>query len=287
MRDPGREPAERGELPRVADRRLQLTGIRRRLEVRRLPRDLGSIGRELLAHRVEEGAELAELVLLRQIEMDAEFSLTEPRQAAADHVNRPQQQLRQQRRYHHRHRQRGERRQQRRRQRLIEILANQQRRHANARRGNFPVAQHQRPAELQVLPLAGVDRDELRERRARQQRAEIGRRRQRLPLERSIGVRDDHAARVGERGIHDVLRIQARFENRSQSGVGAQRRQRIGAAHLQLLRALIDRVGHQLGARAALVEADARQLRQVQHAQDDDHHADQGGDAEDLLAFNA
>ena len=52
---------------------------------------------------LKNDAELAELVARRQVERDAELALAEARQAAADHVNRPQQQLRQQRRDEHGH----------------------------------------------------------------------------------------------------------------------------------------------------------------------------------------
>ena len=50
-----------------------------------------------------------------------------------------------------------------------------------------------------------------------------------------------------------------------------------------------DFVSHEIynGARAALVEADLREPRQVQEAQDDDDRADDRRDAEDLLAFDA
>jgi hypothetical protein len=117
--------------------------------------------------------------------------------------------------------------------------------------------------------------------------AEVAYRRQRLSFEQPVGVSDRHAVDVHERGIGHVLRVQARLEDRPQAGVAAQRRERIGAADHDLLRAVIDRVAEQLGARVALVEADLRQPRQVQHAQDDDDHDDDRRDAEDLLAFDA
>ena len=65
-----------------------------RLEVRHLTGHLRPVGRQLRADGVEERAELAELVVLLEIEPDAELAAAEPRQPAPDHVNRPQEQLR-------------------------------------------------------------------------------------------------------------------------------------------------------------------------------------------------
>ena len=254
------------------DRVLQL--LDRRLKVGHLPGHLRAIGRQLLADGVEERAELAELVLLVEVELDAELALAEASQAAADHVDRPEEELRQQRRDQHRHRQRAERGDQCGTQRLVEVLADQQRRHADARRSNLGVAEQQRAAELEVLPLARVDRAQLRQRRPLEQLAEVADRRQPLPFERPIGVRHGHAVDIGQRRVHHVLRVEARLEDRAQAGIGAQRGERLGAADHHLLGAVVDRVGQQLGTRPALVEADARQPRQVQHTQDDDDHDD-------------
>src|SRR5262245_20394721 len=52
-----------------------------RLEVGHLSSHLRSIGGQLGAHRVEESPQLAELVVLAEIEADAELALTEPREA--------------------------------------------------------------------------------------------------------------------------------------------------------------------------------------------------------------
>ena len=54
--------------------------------------------RQLRAHGVEEVAELAELVLLRQVHHHAELALAQAGQAASDDVDRPEQQLRQEHR---------------------------------------------------------------------------------------------------------------------------------------------------------------------------------------------
>ena len=53
--------------------------------------------RELRADGFERAAEVAEL-LARQVERDVELAASEPRQAALDHVDRPQHPLRKERR---------------------------------------------------------------------------------------------------------------------------------------------------------------------------------------------
>jgi len=75
------------QLARRIEERHGISSARRRLQVRLLSREVHPIGRELLTHRVEERAELAELVTRRQIEGDAELALAEPREAAAEDVN--------------------------------------------------------------------------------------------------------------------------------------------------------------------------------------------------------
>src|SRR5205814_2022239 len=89
----------------------------------------------------------------------------------------------------HRRERRAQRRQgrrQRRAQRLIEILPDQQRRYADAGRADLGVAQQQRAAELEILSLARIDGEQLRQRRLSQQLPEVADRRQRLPFERSV-----------------------------------------------------------------------------------------------------
>jgi hypothetical protein len=67
------------------------------------------------------------------------------------------------------------------------------------------------------------------------------------------------------------------LEDRSRAGIALER---LGAgADHDLLRAVIDGVGQQLGARARLVQAHARQLRELHHAQDDDDRTDDRRDA--------
>ena len=274
-------------LARIHDRDGVLQLLDRRFQVGHLSGHLRPIRRQLLADRVEERAELAELVFLIHVQLHAEFAFAQAGQPAANHVNRPQEELREQRRDQDRHSQRPQGRHNRRPQRLIQILPNQQRRHANPRRTNLRVAQEQRSAKLEVLPLARIDREQLRQRRLLQQLPEIADRRKRLHLERFVGVCHRDSAVVHQRCVHHVLGIQARLENRTQSRIRPQCRKRFGAADDHLLRAVIDRVGEQLGARAALVEADAREAREVQHAEHHDDRDDDRRDADDLFTFDS
>ncbi len=99
----------------------------RRLQVRLLPGEQRPVGRQLLADRVEERPELAELVVAIQVERDAELPLAEACQPAPDHVDRPQEQLREQPRDDDRDQQRRERDVEGRAQRRVELLAHQHR----------------------------------------------------------------------------------------------------------------------------------------------------------------
>ena len=96
VRDARRQPAERDELARVAaQRRLAIGALGlRRLRAARL----GPVGRQLGADGVEEAPQLAELVLLGQVEPHVELAAAETREPAPDDVNRPQDQLRERRR---------------------------------------------------------------------------------------------------------------------------------------------------------------------------------------------
>ena len=98
---------------------------------------------------------------------------------------------------------------------------------------------------------------------------------------------------VHDGGKRDVLGVEARFEDRPKAGIFAQRLVSSlgfgagGARARDREGAVKDGVGDELRARAALFKADARQVGQVQQAQEDDDHAHDGRDAEDLLAFDA
>ena len=173
----------------VDDRHRVLELFDRRLEVRDLAGHLRSIGRQLFADGVEERAELAELVVLVEVQLHAELAAPQARQTAADHVNRPEQQLREQHRDQHRDGQRRQRRRERGPQRPFRSSPNQQRRHADAdrsdlacrraaaaagTRGSVPGSSRS-PAAATTTGAPAACRDR--------------RRRQRLPFERPIGVR--------------------------------------------------------------------------------------------------
>src|SRR5262249_19720825 len=158
----------------------------RGLEVGDLTRHLRAVGRQLLADRVEEGAELAEFVVFAEVHLDAELAAPEPRQAAANQVNRTQQQLREQHRDEDRDRQGGERRPDPRPQRLVQVVADQQRRDTDANRSDLAIAEQQRLAMFEVLALARVDRAQLLERRLLEQPGEVAAGGQRLSFERAV-----------------------------------------------------------------------------------------------------
>ena len=133
----------------------------------------------------------------------------------------------------------------------------------------------QRLAVFDVAPLLGVERDELGERGTRQLGRQIGFRRENLPLEGAIRVRHHDVVRVDDRGEGDVLGIQRRLENRTETGVAAKRRVRIDALDDHLTRAVIHRFGEHIGARLAFFQRHAPEPRQVQQAQ---HHDDSAND---------
>jgi hypothetical protein len=91
---------------------------------------------------------------------------------------------------------------------------------------------------------------------------------------------------VDDRGERHVVRIEARFEDRPQARVDAQREAAAVGRH-HVAGTLIDRLLEHHGARAALFQADAGQPREKVQAQQHDDRADDRSDAEDLLAFDA
>ena len=247
------------------------------------------IGRQLRADGIEKGAELAELVVLTEIEAHAQFAATEAREAAANDVNRSQQKLREEHRAHDRDGERDTGHHDGGAKRGVQILPDQQRRHPDANRSEIGVAEPQRLPEFEILSLPRVDRLQLRQRRSREQLGEVAARRQHLAFARRIGMRDGEAFDVHERGVGDVLRIEARFENRPEARILVQcvvRGGGVGVGAHHFLCAMKDGVRDQLRARAAVLEADARQTREVQKAQEDDDRADDRRDAENLLPFD-
>src|SRR5687767_11591732 len=93
-----------------------------------------AIRRQLLAHRVEEGAQFAELITRREIERDAKLAFAEPRQAASEDMNGPQEELREKRRDEHRDPESDGRGNERRAQRSVQLLPHQQGRNADSDR---------------------------------------------------------------------------------------------------------------------------------------------------------
>ena len=258
-----------------------------RFQVRHLPGHLRPIGGQLRADRVEEVSQITELVVLIEIETDAELTLTEPRQAASNDVNRPEQQLRQQARHKHRDRQRREGGGSGGSERRVEVLPDQQRRNADAERRELGVAEQQRLLELQIAPLARVDGHQLRQRRTRKEPAQVAARRQRLTVESGIGVRDDEVVHVDDRRKRHVLGVETRGENRPQTGIGAQRLVRIGAFANHFPRPLIDGARDKVCPGLAFFEAHSSEPRKVQQAQHHDDRADERRNAENLLPFDA
>ena len=87
-------------------------------------------------------------------------------------------------------------------------------------------------------------------------------------------MRDRQPVGVDDRGERDVVGVEARLEDRAQSGIGrAAPGMGSHAVADHLTRTMVNGVGQQFGARTALVEADLRQPRQVHQAQHDDHGA--------------
>ena len=85
MRDAGGQPADHRDPARQFGQLRRLESFRR--------------GRaQLRADLIEHVTELAKLLVVAQIERGAEIAAAQPRQAAADHVHRPQHQLREQHR---------------------------------------------------------------------------------------------------------------------------------------------------------------------------------------------
>src|SRR5204863_7259361 len=89
--------AEQQLARRVEERDGVLQMFDRGLQVRLLSREERAVRRQLLTDRVEERPEVPELVVLIEIERDAELAFAKPREPAADHVDWPEEQLREQR----------------------------------------------------------------------------------------------------------------------------------------------------------------------------------------------
>ena len=273
-------------VPRIDDGDGVLEVFDGRLEMRHLPGHLRAVRRQLRADGIEEVAQLAELVLLIEVEPDAELARPEAGETAANHVDRSQQELRQEHRDPERDSKRDDGRDKGGPERLDQAVANQQRRNTHPDGAEFGIAAQQGVLQHERLALARVNRQQLNERRPFEEFREIVAFRQRPPLERPIHMNDGRAVDVGDGGEDEVFVIETRLEDRSQSGVVAQRFPEIAVIG-HLAGAVKDCIGQLLGTAAAFLEQDAGQGGQVQDADADDHHGDERGDAEDLLALDA
>ena len=132
-----------------------------RIEARRRPFH-GPAGEQLVADRADLAPEIAELVL-REIERRRWLAAPQSRQAAAQHVNRPQQPLREEQRHQRRTCQHVKRGLEDRLQLALELGANEQRRDADANGAKVHVAEPQRLPHLERASLTAEDLAELAE----------------------------------------------------------------------------------------------------------------------------
>jgi hypothetical protein len=202
-------------------------------------------------------------------------------------MDRAEHQLRQQHRAEHRHAERNQGGQRRRPERGVEVAANQQRRDPDPDRAELGVAEQQRLAELEVHPLAPINRAELVHRRSIEDRVQVGRIRNPAAFERRVGVRHRHTVGIDDRRKRDVLRVQARLEDRSQARIAVQRLVRVDPRDHDLAGAMKHRVGQQFRPRLAFVQAHAGEPRQLHQAQHHDDDADDRRHAKNLLALDA
>ena len=172
-------------------------------------------------------------------------------------------------------------------QRRAKILPDEHRRDTDANRSEVRRAQPQRLQYLVCTTFLGVDRAQLSQGISGQQLVQVAAWREALSLTAGIGVRDDDPRCIEDGRIGDVLRVDARLENRAQAGIVAQRRIGIGLTADHLPRAMVDGIGQQIAARLALLETHAGEQGEIDHAQHDDHEHDERRDASDLLALDA
>jgi hypothetical protein len=177
--------------------------------------------RQLGADLVEGAAQILEF-LLGQVEAHVELTPAEPVQAALDHVDRAQQPLGQQHRDQRRNQQRGEHDGHGALESGAQLVADQQRGHADADRPEQLIAGEQRLAHLERL--VGVNPLQLRERARPDDRTELRLLRDDVSLARRKGVRDRHAVGPHDRRVgHAPAVADRRIENRTEAAVGAQR----------------------------------------------------------------
>ena len=138
VRDAGGEPADHRDAARQLGELRRLDALRRRRA-------------QLRADLVEHVTQLAELRVVPEIEPGAQVAAAEARQAAADYVHRLQHDLGEQHGGNHRDEQRDTRGQRRRRQRFVQVLLDQERRHADADLAERLIAERDRLAPLERL----------------------------------------------------------------------------------------------------------------------------------------
>ena len=228
---------------------------------------------QLRADLIEDVAQLAKLRVVAQIERGAEIAAAEARQAAADHVHRPQHELREQHRGQHGDQQRDAGGKRRRTERIVQVAPHQRHRQADANLAERLLAERHRLRPLEVV-LARVDGAQS----ARRAFSAIssfscGRRGTVLPTCAGIARRDDDAGRIDDQRVDGVRGIERRLQRRLDVRAGAhvvvgrfRRRDRDG-------RLRIDGAAEQLEAIAALGQQHAGGVDQVQQAERDDDQA--------------
>ena len=126
--------------------------------------ELGPIGRQPRRDRLERLAEIAQRRVRRQIHLDVELAASEAGEAAADHVDRPDDDLRHQHRQEHRHGDDSGGREQGLLERLLEIPLQEQRRHRQVNRADVGAVEDERRAHGVVAAELGANRLDLRDR---------------------------------------------------------------------------------------------------------------------------
>ena len=144
-----------------------------------------------------------------------------------------------------------------------------------------------RLAHLEGLAVAGEDHPKFVERRVVNDGFEIGPFRERASNLCAIVVDDDRAARVDDGGKADVVAVNARFKNRAESLILAQREVRIHVTRDDSSGAMEDRVGQHLSARQAFPQHHVGQTIRVERTERHDRQSNDGCHADDLFDANA
>ncbi len=214
MGDAGRQPAERGELARVAERGFQV--FARRLPVARS----GAVGRQAVDDRLERLAEVAEVTFVGQRVERVELAPAQPREAAADDVNRPHHHAREHQRDQHGGHEHRHGRDHRRAQGFFEPGADQQRGEPDADRPQRVPAHEQVLAHFEHQPALGVEGARALDGPACHHPLERLGRRERLAHQAGIDVRHDGPLPIHDGGVGDVSRVETAFQDGLQAAVG-------------------------------------------------------------------